>query len=94
MTADWSDIITGHKLPGDKDVHRILGWRETALAVEAEREKFDTNAFIIADHYGTTGLSLILFATRAGPRRLRIRRWCCCIDSDAHAQSVSVLGQL
>jgi membrane-associated phospholipid phosphatase len=45
------------KLPGDRDPsHRVRGWREAALAVEAEREKFDTNAFIIADHYGTTGL--------------------------------------
>ena len=49
--------ITGHPLPGDKDPsHRILGWRETALTVEAERVKFDTNAFIIADQYGTSGL--------------------------------------
>ena len=45
------------QLPGDKDpTHRVRGWRETALLVEAERAKFDTNAFIIADHYGTTGL--------------------------------------
>ena len=45
------------KLPGDKDPsHRARGWRETALLVETERAKFDTNAFIIADHYGTTGL--------------------------------------
>lgn len=44
------------KLPGEKDLHRVRGWRETALLVESEREKFDTNAFIIADRYGTTGL--------------------------------------
>ena len=45
------------KLPGDKDpAHRLVGWRETAQLVETERTKFDTNAFIIADHYGTTGL--------------------------------------
>ncbi len=45
------------KLPGDKDpAHRIFGWRETALLAERERVSFDTNAFIIADHYGTTGL--------------------------------------
>jgi membrane-associated phospholipid phosphatase len=49
--------IAGHKLPGDKDpAHRLFGWRETAQLVETERAKFDTNAFIIADHYGTTGL--------------------------------------
>jgi membrane-associated phospholipid phosphatase len=45
------------KLPGDVDIaHRSRGWRETALAVERERARFDTNAFIIADDYGTTGL--------------------------------------
>ncbi len=49
--------LTKHKLPGDKDpTHCVFGWRETAQAVEAERAKFDTNAFIIADRYGTTGL--------------------------------------
>jgi hypothetical protein len=45
------------KLPGDKDPsHRVRGWPETARLVEAERVKFDPNAFIIADHYGTAGL--------------------------------------
>lgn len=45
------------KLPGDVDPsHRSRGWRETALAVENERQQFDPNAFIIADDYGTTGL--------------------------------------
>jgi membrane-associated phospholipid phosphatase len=49
--------IAGHKLPGDKDpAHRLAGWRETAQLVEAERANFDPHAFIIADHYGTTGL--------------------------------------
>ena len=44
------------KLPGDMDPsHRVRGWREMAQLVEAERAQFDTNAFIIADHYGTTG---------------------------------------
>jgi len=45
------------RLPGDIDVaHRSYGWRETALAVESERLKFDTNSFIITDGYQTTGL--------------------------------------
>ena len=45
------------KLPGDKDpAHRVVGWRETAQLVETERAQFDPAAFIIADHYGTTGL--------------------------------------
>ncbi len=45
------------KLPGDKDPsHRLRGGREAALLVENERVKFDPDAFIIADHYGSTGL--------------------------------------
>jgi hypothetical protein len=45
------------KLPGDVDIaHRSDGWRETAQVVEQERQKFGTNAFIIADDYGATGL--------------------------------------
>jgi membrane-associated phospholipid phosphatase len=49
--------LAAHKLPGDTDpAHRVCGWRETAHLVGAEREKFDPNSFIIADHYGTTGL--------------------------------------
>jgi hypothetical protein len=45
------------RLPGDADpAHRARGWRETTQLVELEREKFDTNAFIIADDYGAAGL--------------------------------------
>jgi hypothetical protein len=55
--SDLLGRLAAGKLPGDKDLsHRVRGWRETALAVEVERAKFDPNAFIIADHYGTTGL--------------------------------------
>ena len=56
-SSDLIGRLAGNKLPGDVDpTHRVRGWRETALAVEAERVKFDTNAFVLADHYGTTGL--------------------------------------
>jgi membrane-associated phospholipid phosphatase len=51
--------LAGQKLPGDVDpshVHFARGGRETALAVESARLQFDPHAFIIADHYGTTGL--------------------------------------
>ncbi len=49
--------VFGQPLPGDADpAHRSVGWRETAQLVETERVRFDTNAFIIADHYSTTGL--------------------------------------
>lgn len=44
-------------LPGDVDIaHRTDGWRETAQVVEQERKKIGTNAFVIADDYGATGL--------------------------------------
>jgi hypothetical protein len=49
--------IANTKIPGDADpLHRARGWRETAQVVENEREKLGTNTFIIADHYGPTGL--------------------------------------
>ncbi len=49
--------VVGNPLPGDADpAHRSAGWRETAQLVETERVNFDPNAFIIADHYSTTGL--------------------------------------
>jgi len=47
------------KLPGDKDpshLHYLRGGREAARLVETERVRFDPNAFIIADHYGRTGV--------------------------------------
>ena len=54
---DLTGRLAANKLPGDVDfTHRLRGWRETARLVEAERLKFDPNAFILADHYGTTGL--------------------------------------
>jgi len=55
------------RLPGDIDIaHRSYGWRETALAIESERVKFDTNSFIIADGYQTAGLyTFYLPAARA-----------------------------
>jgi membrane-associated phospholipid phosphatase len=56
-STSLTKIVLGVKLPGDVDPsHRSRGWRETAQVVEQERQSFDTNAFIIADDYGTTGL--------------------------------------
>jgi membrane-associated phospholipid phosphatase len=57
--SDLLGRLVNSKLPGDKDpshVHFARGGRETALLVECERAKFDPGAFILADHYGTTGL--------------------------------------
>ena len=70
------------KLPGDIDpAHRLAGWRDTARLVEAERARFDPHAFLIADHYGTTGLysfySPLARAAAASPTPVVY-----CIDSD------------
>ncbi len=55
--SDLIGRLAANKLPGDADIsHRLRGWRETARLVETQRLKFDPNAFIIADHYGTAGL--------------------------------------
>jgi len=57
LDSDLLGRLVGNKNNGDKDPsHRVRGWQETALLVETEREHFSTNAFVIADHYGTTGL--------------------------------------
>ena len=58
-SSDLIGKLVGSKLPGDKDPthsHFLRGGRETALLVETERAKFDPHAFIIADHYGRTGI--------------------------------------
>ena len=45
------------KLPGDADPsHRVRGWSESARVIEAEGQRFDPGAFIIADRYSTAGL--------------------------------------
>jgi membrane-associated phospholipid phosphatase len=77
--------IIGNKIPGDKDLsHRVRGWRETALLVETERAKLGTNAFIIADHYGTTGLySFYSLPARAAAQTTNPLVYC--IDADAPA---------
>jgi membrane-associated phospholipid phosphatase len=56
-SSDLIGRLAANRLPGDLDpTHRLRGWSETAVAVEAERARFDPHAFILADHYGTTGL--------------------------------------
>lgn len=56
-STDLLGKLVGQPLPGDLDAsHRVRAWRQTAAVVEAERVHFDPNAFIIADHYGITGL--------------------------------------
>jgi 4-amino-4-deoxy-L-arabinose transferase-like glycosyltransferase/membrane-associated phospholipid phosphatase len=52
--------IAGQLLPGERDpLRRVRAWRPTTALVEGEREKLAAQgkpAFIIADHYGMTGL--------------------------------------
>ncbi len=52
--------ITGQLLPGEKDpLRRVRAWQPTTALVESQREKLEAEgrpAFIIADHYGMTGL--------------------------------------
>ncbi len=52
--------LTGHDLPPEMDpLRRVRAWEETAVVVERAREKLEAEgkpAFIIADHYGITGL--------------------------------------
>ena len=52
--------ITGQLLPGEKDpLRRVRAWQPTTALVEGQREKLEAEgkpAFIIADHYGMTGL--------------------------------------
>jgi membrane-associated phospholipid phosphatase len=74
--------ITGSPLPGDADpAHRTAGWRETALFVDAARVHFDSNAFIIADHYGTTGL-YSFYSFRARAAAVTDKPLVYCVDSE------------
>lgn len=53
-------VVVGRPLPGDADpLRRVRGYEQTAVAVEAAREKLlqeGKPVFIICDHYGITGL--------------------------------------
>jgi membrane-associated phospholipid phosphatase len=82
LDTDLLGKIVGNKIPGDKDPsHRVRGWRETARLVEAEQEKFDPNAFIIADHYGTTGL-FSFYSPPARAAAIAHQPLVYCLDSD------------
>ena len=76
--------IAGQLLPGEKDpLRRVRAWQPTAALVEGEREKLEAEgkpAFIIADHYGMTGLFTFYLpqaraALKSGPLVY-------CVDSD------------
>jgi 4-amino-4-deoxy-L-arabinose transferase-like glycosyltransferase len=58
--SDLISVIAGHPLPGEMDpLRRARAWKETTAVVEQARQKLlqeGKPAFIIADHYGMTGL--------------------------------------
>jgi len=58
--SDLIGLIAGHPLPGEMDpLRRARAWKETAALVEQSRQTLlreGKPAFIIADHYGMTGL--------------------------------------
>jgi 4-amino-4-deoxy-L-arabinose transferase-like glycosyltransferase/membrane-associated phospholipid phosphatase len=76
--------VAGQLLPGEKDpLRRVRAWKQTTALVEGEREKLEARgkpAFILADHYGMTGLFTFYLpqaraALPAGPLVY-------CVDSD------------
>jgi 4-amino-4-deoxy-L-arabinose transferase-like glycosyltransferase/membrane-associated phospholipid phosphatase len=79
--------IVGRPLPGDKDpTHRIMGWRPTIAVVESAREKLAAEgkpAFIIADHYGITGLFTFYLPQAYDAALKEHRPLVYCVDSDA-----------
>src|SRR6185436_2223698 len=52
--------LIGRTLPPEMDpLRRVRAWRETAMLVERARQRLQSEgkpSFIIADHYGLTGL--------------------------------------
>src|ERR1019366_8794268 len=82
-SSDLIGRLAANKLPGDVDPsHRVRGRRETAWLVEIERAKFDTNAFILADHYGSTGL-YSFYSPPARTAAKSVQPLVYCLDSDA-----------
>jgi hypothetical protein len=77
--------IAGHPLPGEKDpLRRVRAWQPTAALVEDAREKLEAEgkpAFIIADHYGMTGL-FSFYLPPAHAAALTSTPLVYCIDSD------------
>ena len=76
--------ITGELLPGEKDpLRRVRAWKPTAAFVETEREQLEAGgkpAFIIADHYGMTGL--FSFYLPPAHAALKTKPLVYCVDSD------------
>jgi 4-amino-4-deoxy-L-arabinose transferase-like glycosyltransferase/membrane-associated phospholipid phosphatase len=79
--------IAGRQLPGEKDPsRRVRAWKQAATLVETEREKLQRQrkpAFIIAGHYGITGL--FSFYLPAAKDALKSQPLVYSADSDAPA---------
>ena len=78
--------ITGQPLPGERDPsRRVRAWQPAAALIESEREKLETAegkpAFIIADHYGLTGLCTF-YSPPARAAALKSKPLVYCIDAD------------
>jgi membrane-associated phospholipid phosphatase len=82
--SDLLGRLARNKLPGDVDpthLHFLRGGRETAQLVEAERLKFDPNAFILADHYSSTGI-YSFYSAPARTAAASSKPLVYCLDSD------------
>lgn len=81
--SDLVGRLAPNKLPGEADPsHRVRGWRETAQLVETARERFDPAAFVVGDHYGTTGLCTF-YSKPARSAAETSEPLVYCLDSDA-----------
>ena len=84
LQSNFIGKIFGEQLPGEKDpLRRVRAWRPTAAFVEAAREKLEAEgkpAFIIADHYGMTGL--FSFYLPQAHAALKTTPLVYCVDSD------------
>ena len=82
--SNYIGKITGRSLPGEVDpLRRVRAWPPTAERVEAERKKLEAAgkpAFIIADHYGMTGLCT--FYSPSARAALGGKPLVYCVDAD------------
>jgi hypothetical protein len=85
LDTDLTGKITGHPLPGEIDPsHRVRAWKQTAALVETAREKLEAEgkpAFIIASHYGITGL-FTFYSPPARDAVLKSAPLVYCVDSE------------
>jgi hypothetical protein len=85
LQSNFIGKLSGQPLPGALDPsRRVRAWKSAATLVEAEREKLAAEgkpAFIIADHYGITGL--FTFYSPSARAALKSQPLVYCASSDA-----------